>query len=144
MQNIAHKASSRPLTTAPTRRSIKSSDCWQPLDRHTADINVKVVLSKNREVRIYRAGIAIAERLAMADPSNARRQIELLEMYDTVGAVLKTQGNQPEAVKSYSASLAIAERLTKTDPGNAGRQRDLAVRYSGIGDMLKALGKLPE
>ena len=52
MQNIAHKASSRPLTTAPTRRSIKSSDCWQQLDRHTADINVKVVLSKNREVRI--------------------------------------------------------------------------------------------
>src|SRR6516164_7056688 len=53
MQNIAHKAGLRPLTTAPTRRSIKSSDCWQPLDRHTAGINVKVVLSKNREVRIY-------------------------------------------------------------------------------------------
>jgi hypothetical protein len=52
MQNIAHTASSKPPTTAPTRRSIKSSDCWQSPDRHTADINVKVVLSKNREVRI--------------------------------------------------------------------------------------------
>src|SRR6516162_6800796 len=64
MQNIAHKASSRPLTTAPTRRSIKSSDCWQQLDRHTADINVKVVLSKNREVRIYR-GAAVIHLLSL-------------------------------------------------------------------------------
>ena len=52
MQNIAHTASSKPPTTAPTKPSIKSSDCWQSPDRHTADINVKVVLSKNREVRI--------------------------------------------------------------------------------------------
>jgi hypothetical protein len=28
------------------------SNCWQPPERHTADINVKVVLSKSREVRI--------------------------------------------------------------------------------------------
>ena len=28
---------------------------------------------------------------------------------NTVGDVLKTQGNLPEAVKSYSASLAIAD-----------------------------------
>jgi hypothetical protein len=28
-------------------------NCWQPPERHTADINVKVVLSKNGEVRIY-------------------------------------------------------------------------------------------
>ena len=46
-ENIAHTANSKPPTTAPTRRSIKSSDCSQPPDRHTADINVKVVLSKN-------------------------------------------------------------------------------------------------
>jgi hypothetical protein len=50
-QNIAHTASSKPPTTAPTRPSTKLSNCWQPPERHTADINVKVVLSKNREVR---------------------------------------------------------------------------------------------
>src|ERR1700681_3796189 len=52
-QNIAHTANSKPPTTAPTRPSIKLSNCWQPPERHTADINVKAVLSKNREVRIY-------------------------------------------------------------------------------------------
>jgi hypothetical protein len=62
-------------------------------------------------LKSYRAGIAIAKRLAMADPSNARRQTELLEMFDTVGDVLKTQGNLPEAVKSYSASLAIIQAM---------------------------------
>src|SRR5580658_7287281 len=52
-QNIAHTASSKPHTTAPTRPSTKLSNCWQPPERHTADINVKVILSKSREVRIY-------------------------------------------------------------------------------------------
>src|SRR6202142_1115831 len=52
-QNIAQTVSSKPPTTAPTKPSIKLSNCWQPPERHTADINVKVVLSKNREVRIY-------------------------------------------------------------------------------------------
>src|ERR1700674_574746 len=51
-QNIAHTANSKPPTTAPTRPSIKLSNCWQPPERHTADLNVKAVLSKNREVRI--------------------------------------------------------------------------------------------
>ena len=50
--DIAHKASSKPPTTAPTRPSIKLSNCWQPPDCRTADVNVKVVLSKNREVSI--------------------------------------------------------------------------------------------
>src|ERR1700681_3831401 len=55
-QNIAHTASSKPPTTAPTRPSIKLSNCWQPPERLSADINdinVKVILSKNRAVRIY-------------------------------------------------------------------------------------------
>src|ERR1700730_16450937 len=51
-QNIAHTASSKPHTTAPTRPSIKLLNCWRPPERHTPDINVKVVQSKNHEVRI--------------------------------------------------------------------------------------------
>jgi hypothetical protein len=48
-QNIAQTASSNPPTTAPTWPSIKLSNCWHPPERHTADINVKVVLSVNAD-----------------------------------------------------------------------------------------------
>src|ERR1700693_319271 len=36
-QNIAHTASSKPHTTAPTRPSIKLLNCWRPPERHIAD-----------------------------------------------------------------------------------------------------------
>src|SRR5258708_12881221 len=92
----------------------------------------------------YPHGLAIAERLALADPSNADWQRNLSASYNRLGDVLKAQGNLPEALKSYRDELAIAERLAQADPGNVGWQHDLPLSYDKIGDALEAQGHLPE
>jgi tetratricopeptide (TPR) repeat protein len=95
-------------------------------------------------LKAYRDGLAIAERLAKADPNNAGRQRDLSVSRNKIGAVLVAQGNLPEALKAFRDGLAIAERLAKADPNNAGWQRDLAVWYDRVGDVLVAQGNLPE
>ena len=91
----------------------------------------------------YRASLAIAERLAKADPGNADWQRDLSVSHNGIGDVLRAQGNLPGALESYRASLAIRERLAKADPGNADWQRDLSVSHDRIGDVLRAQGNLP-
>src|SRR5271166_4398498 len=86
--------------------------------------------------------LAIAERLAKADPGNAGWQRDLSVSHERIGEVQQAQGDLAAALTSYQASLAIAERLAKADPGNAGRQRDLSVSYEKIGEMQQAQGDL--
>jgi hypothetical protein len=71
-------------------------------------------------LKSFRDGLAIADRLAKADPANAGWQRDLSVSYNNIGDVLVAQGNLPEALKSFRDGLAIADRLTKADPGNAG------------------------
>ena len=92
----------------------------------------------------YRASMAIAQRLAEADPGNAGWQRDLSVAQEKIGDVLRHQGNLPEALESYRASMAIAQRLAEADPGNAGWQRDLSVAQEKIGDVLRHQGNLPE
>jgi tetratricopeptide (TPR) repeat protein len=92
----------------------------------------------------YRDSLAIAERLAKADPGDAQRQRDLSLSYDNVGDVLEAQGNLPDALTSYRDSLAIAERLANDDPGDAQRQRDLSLSYDNVGDVLEAQGNSPD
>ena len=91
----------------------------------------------------YRASLAIAERLAKADPGNAGWQRDLSVSHDRIGDVQVAQGDLSAALTSYRASLAIRERLTKADPGNAEWQRDLSVSHDRIGDVQRAQGDLP-
>jgi hypothetical protein len=77
----------------------------------------------------YQASLAIAERLAQADPGNAGRQRDLSIPHERIGDVQRAQGDLAAALTSYQASLAIRERLAQADPGNAGWQRDLAVSF---------------
>ena len=83
----------------------------------------------------FRAGLAIAERLATADPGNAGWQRDLSVSYNKIGDVQVGQGNLPEALTSFRAGLAIAERLATADPGNAGWQRDVIVSCVKIAEM---------
>jgi tetratricopeptide (TPR) repeat protein len=92
----------------------------------------------------YRAGLAMAKRLAVADPGNMQWQHGLAVSYLDVGDALKTQGRLEEAFKSYRDSLAICQRLALADPGNTQWQRDLAVSYYRLGEVLTAQGKLEE
>jgi hypothetical protein len=80
----------------------------------------------------YQTALAIAERLAKADPGNAEWQRDLSVSHDNIGDVQQAQGDLAAALSSYQASHAIRERLAKADPGNAGWQRDLALTYGRV------------
>jgi tetratricopeptide (TPR) repeat protein len=67
----------------------------------------------------FRDSLAIRERLAQADPGDARWQRDLSVSYNKVGEVLVAQGKLAEALQSFRDSLAIRERLAQADPGNA-------------------------
>ena len=69
----------------------------------------------------YRAGLAIAERLAAADPSNASWQRDLSVSHNKLGDVLVAQGQLAEALAAYRASQAIFERLAAERPATTGR-----------------------
>jgi hypothetical protein len=73
----------------------------------------------------YRDGLAIRERLAKSDPSNAGWQRDLSVSYEKIGNGLVAQGNGPEALKCYRDSLTIRERLAQSDPSNAQWQVDV-------------------
>jgi hypothetical protein len=49
--------------------------------------------------KVYRGGLAIAERLAAADPSNTQWQRDLLVSYERIGSVLVAQGKLDEALR---------------------------------------------
>ena len=90
----------------------------------------------------YQASLAVAERLAKADPGNAEWRRDLSVSHDKIGDVRQAQGDLAGALAGYEASLAIAERLAKADPGNAGWRRDLSVSHDRIGDVRQAQGDL--
>ena len=90
----------------------------------------------------FLASLAIAERLAAADPGNADWQRDLSVSHNRIGDVQSAQGDLGAALSSFLASLAIRERLAAADPGNAGWQRDLSVSHERIGDVQSAQGDL--
>ena len=88
----------------------------------------------------YRAGMAIAQRLADTNPSDTQWQRNLSVSHNKVGDVLMAQGDDGGALESYRAGLKIAQRLAETDPSNMGWQRDLSVSHNKVGDVLMAQG----
>ena len=96
----------------------------------------------DQAVNAFRRGRAVAERLARADPDNARWQRDLSLSHSNIGDVQVAQGNLAAALTSHQASQHIFERLATADPGNAGWQRDLSVSHSKIGGVQSAQGNL--
>jgi tetratricopeptide (TPR) repeat protein len=95
-------------------------------------------------LKLFQDSVAIAERLAKADPDNAAWQGDLAISLDKVGDVLTAQGNIAEAAKSYRNSGIIRDRLAAVDAGNAEWQRDLSVSDNKMGDVLLAQGNSAE
>jgi tetratricopeptide (TPR) repeat protein len=95
-------------------------------------------------LKAYRDSLAIFERLAKADPANARWQRDLSVAYERVGDVLVEQGSLADALKSYRDSLAIQDRLAKADPGNADWQHDLSVSYAKLANAYRTAGQLQQ
>ena len=70
-------------------------------------------------LKAYRDDLAIAERLAAADRTNALWQRDVSVAQNRIGDVLVAQGKLDEAFKAYRDGLAIRQRLATGDPGNA-------------------------
>jgi len=74
----------------------------------------------------YRASLAIAERLAAADPGNAQWQRDLALSHGRVAMALARQGKGEEARAGLEAGRAIIVRLRQVSPDNATLPKDLA------------------
>jgi hypothetical protein len=90
----------------------------------------------------YRADLAIAERLAAADPTNTEWQRDLSVGRNKLGDVAVAAGDQAGAAEHHRAGLAICERLAAADPTNTGWQRDLSIGRNKLGDVAAAAGDL--
>ena len=89
----------------------------------------------------YRAALAIAERLAQAQPDRADYQSDLSDSYVRVGDLYSTLGQGEQAREYFGKALAIRERLAQAEPDRADSQRDLSVSYERAGDLYLALGQ---
>ena len=65
----------------------------------------------------FEAGLAIAERLAAADPANAEWQRDLSVSWDRLGDVRVAQGDLGGALAAFEAGKAIRERSGGGGPG---------------------------
>ena len=90
----------------------------------TAEIKIGDILKAQGDLgqalKSYQDGLAVANRVANADPKNAEWQQNITLIYLKVGEVFMAQGNFAEALKSYQDGLAVADLLAKSDPENVG------------------------
>ena len=74
----------------------------------------------------YQASLAIAERLAQADPGNADWQRDLALSYGRVAIVKAQQGARNDALSALQQGREIVARLSQQSPDNATLHSDLA------------------
>ncbi|MDQ6869501.1 MAG: hypothetical protein M3178_14420 [Pseudomonadota bacterium] len=77
-------------------------------------------------LKSYSDSLAIADRLAKADPGHAGWQRDLAISFGTLALVHKQSGDNPKARDSLRQGQAIISRLTKLSPDNATWKHDLA------------------
>ena len=127
------------------RSAVVAADARAEADAHSLLGTAFEAQGKLGEAQAaYEQYLAIFQRLAEQDPSNAGWQRELAVAHSRVGGVFEAQGKLGEAQEAYEQYLAISRRLAEQDPSNAGWQRDLGVAYSRVGDAFEAQGKLGE
>ena len=81
----------------------------------------------------YLKDLAIAERLAQAEPDRADYQRDLSVSYNKMGDLYRALGQGDQARDAYLKSLAIAERLAQAEPDRADYQVDLASSLTRVG-----------
>ncbi len=92
-------------------------------------------------LKSFSDSLAIAERLAKAEPRNMEWQRDLSVSFNKLSDVRKEQGDLTGALTSYRDSLEIRDRLATSDPSNEGWQRDLAVSYGRCGLAYRDMGE---
>ena len=130
-----------PSREARRRRSRQHRVAARPVGQPQQDRRRAGGAGRREEaLAAYRRSLAIAEKLAAADPGNTEWQRDLSVSHDRIGDVLVAAGRREEALAAYRRSLAIREKLAAADPGNTEWQRDLSVSHDRIGDVLAARG----
>ena len=69
-------------------------------------------------LKAYRDSLAIAERLAQADPGNAGWQRDLWVSYNKVGEILMAQGDLSRRLEEHNAPASQGRRVDSTWPGS--------------------------
>lgn len=94
-------------------------------------------------VTALRASLAIAERLAGADPEDEDRQRNVSAAWYRIGGALAAQDNLAGALEAFRADLTIAIRLARAAPDDPGRKHDLWMSYDKVGETLATQGDMP-
>jgi hypothetical protein len=101
----------------------------------TDKLLARVKASNTGALAAYRANLASVEQSAALTPKNAGWQREIAVAHDSLGDVLRAQGDLSGAHEAYQASLTIMERLSAQDPKNAAWQREFAIASRKIREM---------
>jgi tetratricopeptide (TPR) repeat protein len=80
----------------------------------------------NAALKIYRDGLAIAERLAASDRSNTEWQYDLAISHDTIASVNAELGQLAEALAELRQARAIMAALVALAPDYAQWKAELA------------------
>jgi hypothetical protein len=88
-------------------------------------------------LKSYKDSLAIAERLANSDPSNAGWQRDLAVSFEKLAFVHKQSGDNTKARDALRQGQAIMARLTKLSPDNATWKHGLAEFPQEIAELAK-------
>lgn len=94
--------------------------------------------------KVYQQAFDISQKLAAADPSDARASRDLSVSYGKIANVSLQAGQVTEALGNYQKRLEIIQKLAAAAPSDAQAQRDLSVSFHSLGLVSQQAGKLDE
>jgi tetratricopeptide (TPR) repeat protein/tRNA A-37 threonylcarbamoyl transferase component Bud32 len=101
------------------------------------DMVVRIPGHDERQVRLHvRGAIAIAERLAAADPWDKTAQNELAQYLSSGAETLRQPEDAKEALGYLRRALPIFDMLLKTEPGNSELRLYAALTEADLGELL--------
>jgi hypothetical protein len=86
---------------------------------------LKAQSKPDEALKAYRDSLAIAERLAAADPRNTMWQRDLAMSHGELALVCERQGRFADALQELTLGRDIVAALVGSAPGNAQWKRDL-------------------
>ncbi|MCA8962198.1 MAG: tetratricopeptide repeat protein, partial [Planctomycetes bacterium] len=87
--------------------------------------------------RAFEEALAIAQRLADAEPDRADYQRDLSVSHERMGDLYVALGQGDQARRAFEQALAIAQRLADAEPDRADYQRDLALSFERMASVFE-------
>jgi tetratricopeptide (TPR) repeat protein len=100
--------------------------------------------NKKEALENFHKALAIARRLAAADPQNAQAGSDLSACYESIGDSQVAFGDIITALESYRQAITIREQLSARDSQNAEARADLASSYTKLGEAYIAMASNPK